>query len=117
VSALRAGQIVLVDWRDGMPRESNKLRPAIVIEDERLFDPDYPNVIVVPLSGDARVASPSLALAIEPTPENGCTARCYALSCNVVTTSVRRVRATAACVEPGQLAEIRRQIVLAIGMN
>jgi hypothetical protein len=30
---LRAGQIVLTDWRgDAMPKEPNKRRPAVVVE-------------------------------------------------------------------------------------
>lgn len=38
--ALRGGQIVLADWRgDALPREPNKRRPAVVVEDERLFVP------------------------------------------------------------------------------
>jgi mRNA-degrading endonuclease toxin of MazEF toxin-antitoxin module len=117
VAALRAGQIVLVDWRDALPREPNKLRPAVVVEDDALFDPNYPNVILVPLSGDPSIAPPELALAIEPTPENGCSNRCYALSCYVATTSVLRLQATASFVQPDQLAEIRRQIAIAIGLE
>jgi len=42
------GRIVIADWRDALPREPNKLRPAVVVEDETLFDPAYPNVILVP---------------------------------------------------------------------
>jgi len=117
VAALRAGQIVLVDWRDALPREPNKLRPAIVVENETLFVPDYPNVILVPLSGHGHVAPSDLTLAIEPTAENGCTSRCYALSCYVTTTSMRRVQATASRILPEQLQTIRRQIALAIGVG
>src|ERR1051325_11112278 len=37
---LRAGQIVLADWRgDARPREPNKRRPAVVVEDDVLFAP------------------------------------------------------------------------------
>jgi len=117
VTALRAGQIVLVDWRDALPREPNKLRPAIVIDDDELFDPAYPNIILVPLSGDADIAPPDLALAIEPTPDNGCANRCYALSCYVTTTSIRRIKPTSSRVLPEQVAEIRRQIAIAIGLE
>lgn len=31
-----AGQIVLVDWRDALPKEPNKRRPAVVVEDKEL---------------------------------------------------------------------------------
>jgi mRNA-degrading endonuclease toxin of MazEF toxin-antitoxin module len=78
---LRAGQIVLADWRgDAMPKEPNKRRPAVVVEDHRLFAPVYPNVILVPLTEDAALAIPDLSIAIVPTAENGCTKPCWAVS-------------------------------------
>ena len=80
MAGFAAGQIVVADWRDALPKEPNKLRPTIVVEDEGLFDPAYPNVILVPLTEDARLAIPELSLAIDPSPENGCTKRCWALS-------------------------------------
>lgn len=71
------GQIVVADWRDGLlPRKADKFRPAVVVEDAELFVTDHPNVVLVPLSGDERLVMPDLSLAIEPTPENGCAARC-----------------------------------------
>jgi len=117
VTTLRAGQIVLADWRDALPKEPNKLRPAIVVEDDELFGSGYPNVILVPLSGEPIAALEGLALAIDPTPENGCAARCYALSYSITTTSMARVRETPSCISPEQLAEIRRQIAMAIGIE
>jgi mRNA interferase MazF len=117
VTALRAGQIVLADWRDALPKEPNKLRPAIVVEDDELFGPDYPNVILVPLSGEPIAALEGLALAIDPTPENGCANRCYALSYAVAATSMARVQATPSKILPEQLTEIRRQIAMAIGLD
>jgi hypothetical protein len=51
---LRAGQVVLADWRgDALPKEPNKRRPAVVVEDDGLFAPGYPNAILVPLTDDA----------------------------------------------------------------
>jgi mRNA interferase MazF len=114
---LAPGQIVLVDWRDALPREPNKLRPAIVVEDTELFDTSYANVILVPLSEDQELAPGDMMLAIEPTPENGCNKRCYALSCYLATTSKLRIRLTSSCILPEQLAVIRRQIGLAIGLD
>lgn len=114
---LDPGQIVLVDWRDALPKEPNKLRPAIVVEDGDLFSPSYPNVILVPLSEDAEFAVADLALAIDPTRENGCTKRCYALSHCVTTNSKQRVSPTGSRILPQQLAAIRRQIALAIGLE
>jgi len=80
LSSYTAGQIVIADWRDALPKEPNKLRPAIVVENDQLFDPDYAKVIVVPLSEDRGLAVPELSLPIDPTPENGCTKPCFALS-------------------------------------
>jgi mRNA-degrading endonuclease toxin of MazEF toxin-antitoxin module len=111
------GQIVLVDWRDALPKEPNKLRPAIVVEDGELFGPSYPNVILVPLSDDADFAIADLPLMIEPTPENGCTKRCYALSHCVTTNSLGRITPTHSRILADQLDAIRHQIALAIGVE
>ncbi len=43
MASFLAGQIVIVDWRDGIPKEPNKVRPAVVVEDHELFDESYPN--------------------------------------------------------------------------
>jgi mRNA-degrading endonuclease toxin of MazEF toxin-antitoxin module len=111
------GQIVVADWRDALPKEPNKLRPAVVVEDEALFDPAYPNVILVPLTEDQRVAIPDLSVAIDPTPQNGCSKRCYALSHCVATTSAKRVKPTQSQITADELSAIRRQIALAIGLE
>jgi len=79
LAGFSGGQIVIADWRDALPKEPNKLRPAVVVEDEDLFDPAYPNVILVPLTEDQRLAIPDLSVVIDPTPQNGCSERCYAL--------------------------------------
>lgn len=117
MASYTAGQIVLADWRDALPKEPNKLRPAIVVEETGLFDPSYPNVLLVPLSEDPDLAIPGTSLLIEPTPENGCTKTCYALSHCIAATSVRRLRNTPSTVTFDQLIEIRRQIGFAIGLE
>ena len=111
------GQIVLVDWRDALPKEPSKFRPAVVIENSELFDPSYPNLILVPISEDRELASPDLSVNLDPTPENGCTKRCYALSSYLAATTKRRVRPTESCILPEQLEIIRRQVALAIGVE
>lgn len=113
-----AGAIVIADWRgDALPGEPNKIRPAVVIEDTALFGPDYPNVILVPLSGDGELAIPGLSEAIEPTPENGCTKLCFALAPYVACTAVARVRSTSSRITDEQLRRIRRQVAEAIGLG
>jgi hypothetical protein len=72
VMPLRARQIVLADWRgDVLPKEPNKLRPAVV-EDDGLFASNYPIVILVPLIEDATLAIADLSVPTEPTVENEC---------------------------------------------
>ena len=114
---LHAGQIVVADWRgDAVPKEPNKLRPAVVVEEDGLFAPGYPNTILVPLTEDAALAIPDLSVAIVPTTENGCAKPCWAVSHLVATTSKARLRATQSRIAREQLALIRRQIALAIGI-
>jgi len=93
------------------------LRPAVVVDDSGLFSASYPNVILVPLSEDAEFAMEDLSLIIEPTAENGCPKRCYALSHCVTTNSKRRIRPTPSHILPEQLQIIRRQVALAIGLD
>lgn len=116
--ALQAGQIVLADWRgDALPKEPNKRRPAVVVEDDGLFAPAYPNAILVPLTDDAALAIPDLSVAIVPTAENGCSKPCWAVSHLVATTSKARLRLTASRITSEQLTTIRRQVALAVGLE
>jgi mRNA interferase MazF len=118
VTDLTEGRIVLVDWRgDALPNEPNKLRPAIVIEDSSLFGPAYPNVILMPLTSEEKDVIHDLAVVIEPTPENGCPRRCYALAPAVTSTSLERLRPTRSFVTPEQLIDLRRKVALCIGLE
>jgi mRNA interferase MazF len=115
--AFTAGQIVIADWRDALPKEARKLRPAIVIEDSALFDSVYPHVILVPLTEDRGMVLPTMSVQIDLTPENGCTKTCFALAPLVAGTSKLRVRATVSRITEEQLARIRRQVAEAIGVG
>ena len=117
MASFEAGQIVIADWRDAIPREPSKRRPAVVIEDSELFDPLYPAVILVPLADQADFVIPGLSVVIEPTPDNGCTKRCWAISHFVTTTSVTRVTGTPSRITAAQLAQIRTQVAEAIGLG
>ncbi len=109
---------MLADWRgDALPKEPNKRRPAVVVEDHALFAPSYPNAILVPLTEDAALAIPELSVAIRPTPQNGCSNLCWAVSHLVATTSKRRLQATPSHITREQLVAIRRQIACAIGIE
>jgi mRNA interferase MazF len=116
VPAFEAGQIVVVEWRDALPKEANKRRPAVVIEDTQLFAPGYPNVILVPLTEDTSMSIADLSVRIDPTPENGCTKTCFAMSPLVTGTSKARVQGTRSRITPQQLADIRRRVGEAIGV-
>lgn len=112
-----AGQIVIADWRDALPKEPNKLRTAIVVEDEYLFDAAHLSVILVPLSDDSRLAIADLSVVIEPTPENGCSKRCFAMAHAVTATSTARIKPTTSHILPKELDEIRQKIAVAIGLE
>ncbi|WP_295880422.1 type II toxin-antitoxin system PemK/MazF family toxin [uncultured Thiohalocapsa sp.] len=115
--SVAAGQIVLVDWRDALPKEPNKRRPAVVVEDRGLFDDAYPNLILVPLADDPGLAISELSVRIEPTPENGCAKPWHALAHHVTTASKRRISPTASRIADAQLTELRRMVALAIGVE
>jgi mRNA interferase MazF len=121
---LQAGQIITVDWRrdpvdpgqDPHPPEPNKLRPAVVVQDTELFDPSYPTVLVVPMTGDPALAMTDLTVVLQPTPTNGCTKVSYLLPQNL--TCVAKTRITAATesrIAPAELRQLRQLVVLAIG--
>ncbi len=112
---LTAGQIVLMNLRDSLPNEPRRLRPCVVIEDPTLFGDAYANIIVVPLTHN-RTASFSIVMTtIDPTPENGCDVRSYALAAHVASYSRNRIMsATGSRITDEQLANIRAQVALAI---
>ena len=113
---LSAGQIVLVDRWDAMPEEANKRRPAVVVEDSGLFDPTYPNVVLVPLADAPEPAIADLSMRIDPDALNACTKPCRALAHNVTATSKRRVEPTSSRIADAQLHEIRRLVGVTIGL-
>ena len=115
--SLDAGQIVLVDWRDALPKEPNKRRPAIVVEDSKLFDETYPNLILAPLAEDPHLAIADLSVRIMPTADNGCAKPCYAPVHHVTTTSKQHVTSTMSHIDAAELAQIRRLIGIAIGLG
>lgn len=115
-----AGQIVVVDWRGGrQPDEPGGLRPAVVVEDEALFaGVAYRNLLVVPLTTDARFAElAGLVERVDPTPENGADRVCWAIAHHISSVAVARVRATQSRITSAQLRSIRAKIALAVGIE
>ena len=101
---------------DALPKETNKPRPAVVVEDDGLFAPNYPNAILVPLTEDTSFTIAELSVPIEPTAENGCSKDCWAVSHMVTATSKARIRPAESRVTPDQLDRIRRQIATTLGL-
>ena len=114
--AFAAGEIVLADWRDALPKEANKLRPAVVVEAEGLFHPDYPNLLLAPLTEDARLGMPDLVVRVEPSAANGCAKPSLILATHVTATSKQRVRRTGARITPDELRQVRERIAISLGL-
>ena len=115
--SLTAGQIVVADWRDGVTGEPNKMRPAVVVHDDELFDEQYPAVLLVPITEGGPHVMKRLAVKLEPTAENGCTKICYAISHLVAATATNRIRKTPSRISAEQLREIRQQIAECIALS
>lgn len=113
---MKPGRIVLVDWRDALPGagEPNKRRPAIVVSSPRFFGTGLPFEIVVPLTGESPLGIAGVSTVIEPTAENGCTKRSYALAWNVQTVPHARLTETSSYVTADELGDIREQIRSAV---
>jgi uncharacterized protein (DUF1778 family) len=83
-----AGDVNVLNRRgDGLPKEANKIRPCVIVEDTDLFAEEHPNVIVVPLTTNASTIVSQLGLgasAVVPRP--------FALSREGVVTRASSVR-------------------------
>ena len=121
---LKAGQIVAVDWRkepadpaqDPQPPEPNKLRPAVVVQDTDLFDPAYPTVLVVPMTGDSALAIPDLTVVLQPCRTNGCKKLSELLPQHLSCVAKTRITSvTQSEITPAELQQLRQLVVLTIG--
>jgi len=106
----------MVDWRDALLNsgEPNKRRPAIVVSSPRFFDTGLPFEIVVPLTGEAALAIAGASTVVEPTADNGCTKRSYALAWNVQTVPLVRMTETPSHITDEELGDIRAQIATCV---
>ena len=121
---LKAGQIVAVDWRkepadpaqNPQPPEPNKLRPAVVVQDTELFDPAYPTVLVVPMTGDSALAIPDLTVVLQPCRTNGCKKLSHLLPQHLTCVAKTRITSvTQSEITPAELQQLRQLVVLTIG--
>jgi hypothetical protein len=106
----------MMDLRDALPDEpSKRARPCILVESPAIFGDAYLNVIVVPLTHDSGISVDLAKTTIDPTPENGCDVRSFAISAHVSSSSRSRiVRATESHITVEQLGTICAQIALCI---
>jgi mRNA interferase MazF len=109
---VKPGDIVIADWHDALPdsQEPHKERPAIVVGAPHLYPAAFPFRLVVPLTGDLTLAIDGASTIIEPTPENGCRKRSYAISWAVQCVATVRLRATPSRVTSDDLTSIIAQI-------
>lgn len=63
----------------------------MVVQDIELFDPTYPTVLVVPMTGDRFLAIADLTVVLEPTSSNGCMKVSYLLPQNLTCISKTRI--------------------------
>ncbi|MGH7754776.1 MAG: type II toxin-antitoxin system PemK/MazF family toxin [Vulcanimicrobiaceae bacterium] len=114
---MKAGQIVTVDWRDALPDsgEPNKGRPGIVVGAPPTFGGALPFELVVPLTGEVAYALPGTYVALDPTPENGCTKTCFAIAWCVQNVPHARLKRTPSRITDDQLASIRTKIAACVG--
>jgi len=112
-----AGQILWIDFRkDALPKEPNKLRPGIVVEDSGLFALEFPNVVVVPCTTALTFEVLDLCVQIEPDKHNGFDRVNWAIAHNVTTASKARiVKETNYHISLQHLAEIRARIIETLG--
>jgi mRNA interferase MazF len=114
-----AGDVCVLDWRgDGLPKEANKTRPCVIVEDTDLFAEGHPNVIVVPLTTNASTIISQLAVAIAPTRENGLDRTSFAPAYMVTAASKQRLQGgPIGRITQAQLNSIRAYIAESLGIT
>jgi mRNA-degrading endonuclease toxin of MazEF toxin-antitoxin module len=108
---MKPGQIVKANWRDAFPQsgEPSKVRPGIVISAPRFYEL-LPFELIVPLTASEELALEEASVVIDPTSENGCAKRSYALSWNVQCVPHIRLTETPSCITDTALAQICKQV-------
>ncbi len=112
-----AGQILWIDFRKyARPKEPNKLRPGIVVEDSTLFVSAFPNIVVVPCTTALTFEVIDLCVEIEPDESNGFDRVNWAIAHSITAASKARiVKETNYRVSAQHLAEIRGRIGETLG--
>jgi hypothetical protein len=86
------------------------------VQDCELFDPAYPTVLVVPMTGDLALAIADLTVVLQPNASNGCKKVSYLLPQNLTCVAKTRIiAATESRISFSELQQLRQLVVLAIG--
>jgi mRNA interferase MazF len=116
MSRPRAGDILIVDFRAGaLPGEPNKIRPAVVIDNDMLFADDFDGVFVAPITSDERRVHPLFAVLLEPDMQNRCKTRSWVLGNRATAVSPLRCRMTEASITTEQLQLVRQRVAYMMG--
>jgi mRNA interferase MazF len=114
-----AGDVCVLNLRgDGLPKEANKIRPCVIVEDTDLFAEEHPNVIVVPLTTNASTIISQLAVTIAPARENGLERTFFAPAYMVTAASKQRLQGEPiGRITREQLHSIRAYIAESLGIT
>lgn len=109
---MNRGDVVRVD----LPRPSGKpgreqfgIRPAIVVQDDKLF-PSLPTVLVVPLTSNLSAMKFSGCIQISPTPKNGLTAESVALTHQVRAIDRGRIESVVGILSNDDLTSVDQEL-------
>ena len=87
-----------------------------MVQDTDLFDPAYPAVLVVPMTGDSALAIPDLTVVLQPCRTNGCKKLSYLLPQHLTCVAKTRITSvTQSEITPAELQQLRQLVVLTIG--
>ena len=88
----------------------------MIVQDTDRFDPSYPTVLVVPMTGDPELAIPELTVVLQPSASNGCKKLSSLLPQHLTSVAKTRIRAaTDSRISAAELQQLRQLIVLTIG--
>jgi mRNA interferase MazF len=111
-----AGSIVVADFRGRpLPGEPNKLRPAVVLQDEKLFFNDYDLVFVAPITSDTTFVHPAFAVRLEPSARNGCNAPSWIIANAPMAIALTRTRPTPSSITKEELELARLRVAQMMG--
>ena len=114
-SAIRRGQIWLVDWTPGRGSEQLGKRPALVIQtDAANSNIRYPNTIVLTLS--TKGLSVATHIPIEPDATNGLRETSWVKCEQVLTISKARLHQKWGHLSPAAMSRVELAVRIALGM-